>query len=82
MGYFRGWCVKFQMPTSCPLLTALAVCAPLPAVQYMQSFAGVGSVGSDKLLVPANVLDKWYNRVSHRLERDPDFLSRSRDALL
>ena len=49
--------------------------------QYMQSFGGVGSVGPDKLLVPANVLDQWYNRIESRLRRDPEFLTRQRDTV-
>ncbi len=42
----------------------------------MQSFGGVESVGGDKLLVPANILDQWYARLSNRLRRDPDWLTR------
>jgi len=49
--------------------------------QYMQSFGGVGQVGSDKLLVPADVLDKWFNRISTRLRKDPDFLTRNKDVI-
>ena len=49
--------------------------------QFMQSFAGVGTVGPNKLLVPSNVLDKWFARITHRLERDPDFLTRSKDII-
>ncbi|PSC73963.1 OPI10-like protein isoform B [Micractinium conductrix] len=32
-------------------------------------------------LVPSNVLDHWYTRLSNRLRRDPDFLTRNRDAV-
>jgi hypothetical protein len=46
---------------------------------FMQSFSGVSSVGPDKLLVPANVLDLWFNRISGRLRRDPDFLTRQKE---
>lgn len=48
---------------------------------FMQSFGGVSSVGPDKLLVPANVLDQWFNRISNRLRRDPDFLTRNKDII-
>lgn len=47
--------------------------------QYMQSYGGVSSVGTDQLLVPANVLDKWFTRISSRLKNDPDFLTRQKD---
>lgn len=36
-------------------------------------------VGSDQLLVPANILNRWYERLSNRLRKDPDFLTRQRD---
>ena len=45
----------------------------------MQSFGGVQNVGGDKLLVPSNVLDHWFLRLSNRLRRDPDFLTRRRE---
>ncbi|KAG7672601.1 hypothetical protein Ndes2526B_g08876 [Nannochloris sp. 'desiccata'] len=49
---------------------------------FMQSFSGVSSsVGPDKLLVPANVLDLWFNRMSGRLKRDPDFLTRQKEII-
>ena len=49
--------------------------------QYLQSYGGVSSAGPDTLLVPANVLDKWFARITHRLGRDPDFLTRTRDVV-
>ena len=52
-----------------------------PPVPFVQSFGGVQAVGGDKLLVPANILDHWYQRLSNRLRRDPDFLTRRRDAV-
>jgi hypothetical protein len=55
-----------------------AACPPAPS---LQSFGGVQAVGGDKLLVPANILDHWYQRLSNRLRRDPDFLTRRRDAV-
>lgn len=51
----------------------------LDLFNFMQSFGDVSTVGPDKLLVPANVLDQWYNRISSRLRRDPDFLTRQKD---
>jgi protein Hikeshi len=52
----------------------------LDLFNYMQSFGGVHSVGSDKLLVPANVLDQWFARLSYKLRRDPDFLTRKSES--
>lgn len=49
--------------------------------QYMQSFGDVRSVGPEQLLVPTNVLDKWFTRISTRLRHDPDFLTRQKDAI-
>ncbi|KAI3428790.1 hypothetical protein D9Q98_007609 [Chlorella vulgaris] len=53
----------------------------LDLFNFMQSFGGVQAVGGDKLLVPANILDHWYARLSNRLRRDPDWLTRQRDAI-
>ena len=52
-----------------------------PPCPCLQSFGGVQAVGGDQLLVPANILDHWYQRLSNRLRRDPDFLTRRRDAV-
>lgn len=53
----------------------------LDLFNFMQSFAGVSSVGHDKLLVPSNVLDQWFTRISNKLKRDPDYLTRQRDMI-
>ena len=53
----------------------------LDLFQYMQSFGGVSQLGPDKLVVPTNVLDQWYNRISNRLRKDPDFLTRQREII-
>ncbi|KAL4421725.1 hypothetical protein ABPG77_002341 [Micractinium sp. CCAP 211/92] len=58
-----------------------AKCVGLDLFNFMQSFGGVQAVGGDKLLVPSNVLDHWYQRLSNRLRRDPDFLTRRKDAV-
>lgn len=50
----------------------------LDLFNFMQSFGGVQNVGGNHLLVPTNVLDAWFNRLSNKLERDPDFLTRSK----
>jgi protein Hikeshi len=51
----------------------------LDLFNFMQSFGGVQNVGGDHLLVPTNVLDSWFRRLSNKLERDPDFLTRSKE---
>lgn len=53
----------------------------LDLFNFMQSFGGVQQVGSDQLLVPANVLDRWYQRLATKLQRDPDFLTRQKDQI-
>lgn len=53
----------------------------LDLFNFMQSFGGVQGVGSDKLLVPTNVLDHWFARIERRLKADPDFLTRHKDAI-
>lgn len=53
----------------------------LDLFQYMQSFGNVSTVGPDQLLVPANVLDRWFTRISNRLKNDPDFLTRQKDII-
>jgi len=53
----------------------------LDLFNFLQSFGDVSTAGPDKLLVPANVLDQWYNRISSRLRRDPDFLTRQKDVV-
>lgn len=53
----------------------------LDLFQYMQSFGNVSTIGPDQLLVPANVLDRWFTRISNRLKNDPDFLTRQKDII-
>jgi hypothetical protein len=69
------------------LLTAgllLTAVFPRPQVgldlfNFMQSFGNVTQVGSDQILVPTRILDFWFERLSSKLRRDPDFLTRVRD---
>lgn len=51
----------------------------LDLFNFMQSFGGVQNVGGNHLLVPTNVLDDWFRRLSNKLEKDPDFLTRSKE---
>lgn len=53
----------------------------LDLFNFMQSFGGVQQVPNGYLLVPENVLDKWFVRLSNKLSRDPDFLTRQKDQI-
>ncbi|KDD76521.1 hypothetical protein H632_c196p2 [Helicosporidium sp. ATCC 50920] len=53
----------------------------LDLFNFMQSFGGVQNVGSNQLLVPANVLDAWYQRLERKLQLDPDCLTRLQDVV-
>lgn len=41
--------------------------------RYMESF---GSTDGDKITVPMNSLERWFEKFQHRFRRDPDFLTR------
>jgi hypothetical protein len=45
--------------------------------RYMQSFQADGST-SDRMVVPVNILHKWYEKFTNRFRRDPGFLDRPR----
>lgn len=49
--------------------------------QYMQSFSQGNSSNNEYITVPMNVLDTWFNRISSKLRRDPDFLTRKKDII-
>lgn len=46
--------------------------------RYMQSFQADGSGASDRMVVPVNILQKWYEKFTNRFRRDPGFLDRPR----
>ena len=54
---------------------------------FIQSYSGGAGGGvtmdaiakGEMLVVPANVIDRWWVRFSSRMDRDPDFLIRRRD---
>jgi hypothetical protein len=48
----------------------------LDLFNFLQSFGNVTTFGSDKIVVPSNALDRWYTRVSTRLRKDPEFLTK------
>ena len=43
--------------------------------RFMESFQTVQM--GDQLVVPSNVLDKWFCKFQHRFRTDPDFLTRA-----
>ena len=45
------------------------------ACSYMESF-NAGTAGGDQLVLPSNVLERWFTRFEDRFRRDPDFLVR------
>lgn len=42
--------------------------------QFMTSFSS--RAAGDQLVVPGNVLDRWFVRFQEKFQRDPDFLAR------
>lgn len=47
--------------------------------RFMESFQ-TKAMG-DHIVVPANVLDRWFTRFSEKFRRDPDFLTRDKDRM-
>lgn len=45
------------------------------ACSYMESF-NAGTAGGDQLVLPSNVLERWFKRFEDKFRRDPDFLVR------
>lgn len=41
----------------------------------MESF-NAGTAGGDQLVLPSNVLERWFKRFEDKFRRDPDFLVR------
>ena len=42
--------------------------------RFMESFSS--KVAGDQLVVPGNVIDRWFTRFQEKFRRDPDFLAR------
>jgi protein Hikeshi len=42
--------------------------------RFMESFSSQS--GGDQIIVPTNVLDRWFTRFQEKFRRDPDFLAR------
>ena len=45
---------------------------------YMQSFQTDESASSDRMVVPVNILQKWFEKFTNRFRRDPGYLDRPR----
>ena len=45
---------------------------------YMQSFQTDESAASDRMVVPVNILQKWFEKFTNRFRRDPGYLDRPR----
>lgn len=43
--------------------------------RYMESF-NAGTASGDQLILPSNVLERWFARFEDKFKRDPDFLVR------
>ncbi len=54
---------------------------------FIQSYSGGQNVDAnaiargDQLIVPANVIDRWWTRFGNRMARDPDFLLRQSEVV-
>ena len=42
--------------------------------RFMESFSS--KAAGDQLVVPGNVIDRWFTRFQEKFRRDPDFLAR------
>jgi ribulose-phosphate 3-epimerase len=45
--------------------------------RYMESFQAATAVSADHMVVPMNVLDRWFTKFQDKFRRDPDFLTRA-----
>ncbi|GKY90910.1 hypothetical protein MPSEU_000065000 [Mayamaea pseudoterrestris] len=46
---------------------------------FMQSF-DTGSGGSNQMVVPKNIFDRWFQRFEAKFRRDPNFMMRKKDS--
>jgi ribulose-phosphate 3-epimerase len=44
--------------------------------RYMESFQAATAISADHMVVPMNVLDRWFTKFQEKFRRDPDFLTR------
>ena len=45
--------------------------------RYMESFQAATQINSEQMIVPMNILDRWFNKFQNKFRRDPDFLTRA-----
>ena len=64
-----------SVPASLDLVNLHSDCPRMPVTcRYMESFNS-GSSG-DTLVLPSNVLERWFSKFENNFRRDPDFLVR------
>jgi hypothetical protein len=51
----------------------------LDLFNFMQSFDTNGAVGSQSMVVPKNIFDRWWNRFETKIKRDPNFFLKNSD---
>lgn len=44
--------------------------------RYMESFQAATAISAEHMVVPMNVLDRWFIKFQDKFKRDPDFLTR------
>ena len=44
--------------------------------RYMESFQAATAISAEHMVVPMNVLDRWFIKFQDKFRRDPDFLTR------
>lgn len=45
--------------------------------RYMESFQAATLINAEQMVVPLNILDRWFNKFQDKFRRDPDFLTRA-----
>mmetsp|Transcript_13417 Transcript_13417/g.21903 ORF Transcript_13417/g.21903 Transcript_13417/m.21903 type:complete len:189 (-) Transcript_13417:47-613(-) len=45
--------------------------------RYMESFQAATAISAEQMVVPLNILDRWFNKFQDKFRRDPDFLTRA-----
>ena len=45
--------------------------------RYMESFQAATVLNSEQMVVPLNILDRWFTKFLDKFRRDPDFLTRA-----
>lgn len=45
----------------------------------LESFQAATQVNAEQMVVPLNVLDRWFNKFQDKFRRDPNFLTRAKE---